>query len=296
MRITTSSIANSLVYNLQQVSKRIDTLQNQMASGKQVQTISDDPNAARSGMKLRTALTANQQYQKNVNDAEGWLETTDAALDQLGKVLARAKELAVNGGSDTLPVESRQALADEAAQLLGETVQIANTTYGDKHIFGGYQTKSAAFSLSGLTVTANNPGDTGEILNREIGVGVRLGVNIPGQTLADTKVFDALSNLANNLNVGNALVTGTTDLQAIDDATNAFLALRSELGAKANRVGAAKDQLLGAEVNINKLLESAENVDIVKATVDLTTASTARETALAVGARIIPKTLVDFLR
>lgn len=296
MRVTSSSVAGNLVYNLQQVTKRIDTLQTQLASGKQVQTVSDDPNQARSGMKLRTSLTANEQYQKNANDAEGWIQSTDMALDQLGRVLERAKVLAVNGGMDTLPVESRQALADEAKQLLGEAVQVGNATYGDKYIFAGFKTKSPAFTLTGLTVTPNNPSDGSEILNREISAGVRLSINVTGQALTDTKVFDALSNLANSLSSGQALETGTTRLQEIDDSINAILSLRSEIGAKANRVSAAKDALTGAEVNINKLLESAEDVDVTKAIVDLTVAETSRQTALAVGARIIPKTLVDFLR
>ncbi len=296
MRVTSSSIAGNLVYNLQQVTKRIDTLQTQLASGKQVQTVSDDPNQARAGMKLRTSLAANEQYQKNANDADGWLQSTDIALDQLGRVLERAKVLAVNGGMDTLPVESRQALADEAKQLLGEAVQVGNATFGDKFIFAGFKTKSPAFTQAGLTVTPNNPLDGAEALNREISAGVRLSINVTGQALTDTKVFDALSNLANSLASGNALETGTTRLQEIDDSINAILSLRSEIGAKANRVSAAQDALTGAEVNVNKLLESAEDVDVTKAIVDLTVAETSRQTALAVGARIIPKTLVDFLR
>src|SRR5690606_21549990 len=61
------------------------------------------------------------------------------------QVLERARELAERGANDTLDATSRRALADEANVLWEHLLQVANTAYKGRYLFGGAQTLQPPF-------------------------------------------------------------------------------------------------------------------------------------------------------
>ena len=299
MRVSTNSKANGLLINLQQTARRIEELQNQLATGKRFQVPSEDPNATRDSMELRTVGTEVEQYLKNANDGAGWLETTDIALDQLGSVFSNAKDLAIYGANDSLPAESKMALAQKGRQLIAQAVQIANSTHGSRYIFAGYSTGTKPYALNadGVTVTRAAPLDAGQDITRQVGDGEQVTINVTGDTLQGTSnIFDALKGLVQDLEAGNSSSLSTTRAAEIEAAGDHILEMRARVGAKVNRMEAVQDQLQGIQINFTSLLSKAEDADIPRALIDLKVAQSAYETALAVGARIIPPTLVDFLR
>ena len=70
-------------------------------SGKKITRPSDDPVVAVKGMGYRVELEKNQQYQRNMDQAHSWLDSTDEALNQVGTVLIRMKELIVQAANDS---------------------------------------------------------------------------------------------------------------------------------------------------------------------------------------------------
>ena len=75
------------------------------ASGKEISRPSDDPFATAQAMALRQSLSANQQHQRNVEDAIGWQDATEQALMDITDSIEKAKSLLVQGASDSLDAD-----------------------------------------------------------------------------------------------------------------------------------------------------------------------------------------------
>ena len=84
-----------------------------LSSGAAINKPSDDPVKITRIMGYATTLQQNEQYQRNLDAAESWINTTEDALAGMNDVLQRARELAISGADGTKPAEARQAIAME---------------------------------------------------------------------------------------------------------------------------------------------------------------------------------------
>jgi flagellar hook-associated protein 3 FlgL len=85
-------------------------------------------------------------------------------------------------------------------------------------------------------------------------------------------------------------------LDKLDNHLTHLLGVRAELGARMNRIELMEDRIDGQQVIAEKMLSDNEDVDLEKVITDLKTQESVHRAALAVGARVIQPTLVDFLR
>ena len=145
MRITNSMLTNNLLRNMYANLRGLESAQDRLSSQKEVRCPSDDPVSVVSSLALRSDLGEVEQFQRNISDAQAWFEVTEGALGNATDVLQRVRDLAVYGATDTIPQESRQALANEVRQLQEQLIQIANTTHGSRYIFGGTRTNEAPY-------------------------------------------------------------------------------------------------------------------------------------------------------
>jgi flagellin-like hook-associated protein FlgL len=82
----------------------------------------------------------------------------------------------------------------------------------------------------------------------------------------------------------------------IDDDLQNVLKVRSDLGARYNRIELTKNRLMGDDVTFTKLMSENEDVDIAQVIMNLTSEENVYKASLSAGARIIQPTLLDFLR
>ncbi len=97
-----------------------------LSSGKRVNTASDDPSSLGSISKIKSdVLSIGKAIQ---NGAEGKLitQTADSGLKEINNLLARVRELAVQGGSSTLTTADRTTLQVEVDAYLAEINTIAS--------------------------------------------------------------------------------------------------------------------------------------------------------------------------
>lgn len=288
MRITNSVMVNNMMKHLQNNIKKLDKYNEQLASGKQFQLPSEDPIGAVTSMGFNSLLKSNEQYLRNVDQAKNWLHNTESALNNAGKILQRARELAVYGANGSLSQVDMDAIAEEVAQLKDELIDVANTKFGDRYLFSGQKTDTPAFDENG-----NFTGDNNSI-NREIGPGITMQVNTDGQVVFEDAI-DALENLYTNLTNGNSAAISTNDISAIDDALNINIRNRAEIGAKVNRLDLTVNRLEDEKLHSQELLSKNEDVDIAEVITELKMQESVYRASLAVGARIMQPTLVDFL-
>lgn len=307
MRVTNKMVNNNLLLNLNRGMERLERINNQLGTKKKVNLPSDDPVKAGVIMRTNSSIRETEQFIRNLDAAASWLDATDVVLQDVMSVIHRARELAVAGASTHLDDSARKALADEVAQLHGNLLQLANSTHGGRYIFAGQHTDTQPFS--GGEVDEDSIGDVvflgGIVLSDEelsidfeIGAGVTMGVNVIDYDPKDgEKVFQPLFQALQKL-YGELKGQGNPDvpLGELDAALDNVLSKVSEVGGKQNRVQLANARLGDLRLNLTKILSEEQDLDYAEAIMELKMEEFAYRTALAVGARIIQPSLVDFLR
>ena len=141
-RITNSMLVKNYMTNTNRNLNNMQTLQNQLSSGKSITRPSDNPYKASRAMQLYTEIDANKQYNENIKDVSNWLDTTDTALDQMNNVLSRMRELMVTAGNGAYGPDEKKAIQDEIKELQNQICQIMNTNFDGAYIFGGTKSTS----------------------------------------------------------------------------------------------------------------------------------------------------------
>lgn len=295
MRITNGMQSNSMLRSLQGSNERSMKLQEQLSTGRKINRPSDDPIGVSRSLKLNRDLAENGQYKKNAQDALARLDATDTALDGAGNILQRLQEITIYGANDSLPQASKDALAAEVDELLGQLVEVANTNFGGVYIFSGELVTTSPYTSGGSPVSVTYHGNDGKI-KFELAPSVTDNVNYTGQ-----EVFGANEDLFNHvIALSDQLRNGTSgDLQPIiqqlsDDMDN-ILNYRSTIGAKYNKLELTLNRLDTANITITQQIADNDDADIAYATMQLKLEENVYRSALAVGARVIPPSLVDFL-
>jgi flagellar hook-associated protein 3 FlgL len=296
MRITNRMLVDNLLKNLTGNLERMSVYQEQLATGKQFSAPSDNPIGVARSLSLRAVLKDQEQYVKNTDDALAWLDTTDLALSNATGILQKARELAVSGANDTMTQEARDDLAIEVQELLEETINIGNSSYGGRYIFGGYMTTAQPFIAVGSpTTSVTYNGDAGNIAY-EIDRGINVSVNIPGSDVFEgaQNIFQSLIDLRDDLQAGN-ISNVSSDIGKFDAAMDQVLNQRATVGARMNRLEVSKDRISESTVRLTELLSQTEDVDMAEAILKLKSEENVYQSALAVGTRIIQPSLLDFL-
>jgi len=171
MRITNFMLVNDLRRNLNNNLERMDEYQRQLSTGRKINKPSDDPAGIVKSLRLRTSLVEGEQYLSNIKEAANFMQTTDAALNDINEVMQKIRELTNKAATGTNDPDSNRAIAKEVAELNNQLMMIANSTYGSKYIFSGTNVTEAPYQ-DGKWVGNN------DYLNMEIGAGVKIPANL----------------------------------------------------------------------------------------------------------------------
>jgi flagellar hook-associated protein 3 FlgL len=305
-RITSSMTTRSVLADLNRVAAQQDATRRQLSSGKAINKPSDDPYGAARAMSLRTDLSAVKQHQRNVDEAQSWMSVTSTTLSSITDLAQKARELTVQGATDTLPQTSRDAIADQIDQLIAGMKQEANATYDGRYVLGGSRTNTAPYDAT-LTKTdpsvATNDAYSGDAASqlREIGPGVTLAVNVHGDEVlggvpgSTGNLLGVLRDVATHLRSGDTAALGNGDIKAVSDQIDNLLAVQARVGAGMNRLDTASSRLAQIEESTTSMFSNTEDADMAKTITDFSTQQAVYQSALNAGARIVQTSLLDFL-
>ncbi|WP_045215302.1 flagellar hook-associated protein FlgL [Desulfonatronovibrio magnus] len=154
MRVSQSMLFNNFVTNMNKSSYQLMQLNMQASSQKRVNKPSDDAIGMSRILSYRDSIKALEQYKSNIDTAKGWLGLADETLMQANNVLIRSKEIAEQASTGTLNADQREILSYEARQLMDQMVNLSNTRYEGKSIFGGHKVDGPAFEHA-MTLSSN---------------------------------------------------------------------------------------------------------------------------------------------
>lgn len=372
MRITKTMMLSNMYYNLNKLQVKLSRHQMQIASNQRLLAPSDDPIGTSHALLSRTALAKNEQFQRNVELAANLVAVTDDSVNQLHSLLSDVEVLATKGCSGTYGEDERHSLATEVGEYLDSILQLSQTKFGGKYIFGGQQTKTAPFTAeteitqenftaqadtavelanvhiqrgsvrvttpdgttifeegtdftvdyengtlkmlsSGLmTDTAGysidyqtdsiskvavNPNGIHGSINYQIGEGIKMQINVPGDKIFTNEVdiFNLLIDLKNKLERDDT--KGVRALKdEIEKAANNAATINGEVGAKTNRLELTSNFLEHENLKLQDYKASEEELDIAEAMIKLQSYNMAYQAALTTSTEIMKGGLINFVK
>jgi flagellar hook-associated protein 3 FlgL len=165
-------------------------------------------------------------------------------------------------------------------------------------LFAGTSGAATAFVPDSTSLTGYSYQGNGGVNTAAVGDNLQLDINVPGDqvfTNANGNVLGSLSQLI------SALGTGTTgDIGAAVTAVRSALSNVSQqrvlYAGVVNQINAQEGYLSQETVSLTSQQQSLTGVDITEAISNLTQAQIAHSTLLAATAKVLPTSLLDYLK
>ncbi|MBV9880275.1 MAG: flagellar hook-associated protein FlgL [Gemmatirosa sp.] len=306
MRITNAQVTRDTIARLTVNSSRLAEAQDRVSTGLKVQKMSDDPTAASAIMQASSGMRAIEQFRTNVAGVGSALDAEDNALDQVGSLITRAKELAVSQSGANASAQTRQAAAQEVKALLAQAVQIGNTRIGDAYLFGGANSPSTApFDVNQSNVVPRYVSIVAPAVTPQLPQGMRSVEIAAGQTMqgahdgdavfVQTGVLQSLHDLYTALNT-NDMPGITTAMPELDTAFDTVQSLVGDVGARRNQVDTVDASLDAFESNLKTLKSGLAEVDMEEAITEMVAKQTAYQAAMLASSKVMGLSLTEYLR
>lgn len=295
-RITLVGLNASVLANNQKTLARLATYQEQLATGKKLNRISDDVVAARQSLRYRADENASGKYLNNIDKSLAYMGATDTALNEVTQLFDQVKAIAVQGANGSQDAASRYALSQSVDSFLTRMTDVANTVHDGRFIFGGTATtadKPFALSEDGTRVDYAGNLDAFQV---EVGPNSTVEVNQDGYTLfkKQVDVFDAMIQLRDALRDNDPTKVAEL-IDTVDTAQRHANDLQGSMGGKIQRLELSRTQLESSRIYQKELISQAEDADFTEVISQMQLTQVALEAGLQSAARTITPSLLDFL-
>jgi flagellar hook-associated protein 3 FlgL len=242
----------------------------QIATGRRIVSPSDDPVGTTQIFPLNEVIEKTRQFLKNSDAAESRLSLEEKNLSSVSDILIRVNELAVQGNSDTINAQGRNAIAQELRQHLQALMGVANTKdVNGEYLFAGHAVTTQPF-VEATAGTFPYQGDSGQ---RSVQIGesrlVAVGdpgddvfMNVPFSGGGNQSIFETIDALATDFEANTASPNATTDIKsALDNVST----VRAKIGARLNALDTQKEVSEELILQSEKTLSSIQDLDYAEA-------------------------------
>jgi len=159
-RISTAGAFSSALQGILDRNAALVKTQNQIATGKRINSPADDPSGAVRALDLDRALAEANQFSRNSDAATNRLSFEEQTLSDITTLLQNVRDTAVQGANATVDAGSRAALAQQVQSRLDDLLSIANRKDANgEYLFSGYKTLTQPFNQG--TTGVQYAGDQG---------------------------------------------------------------------------------------------------------------------------------------
>ena len=324
MRITNSSMIRSHMYDTQNNLTNMSKINQQISTGKVINTVSDDPHKAIRIMNMNNEIKYTEKYNSNIDETVGWMNTTDGALESTGNLLNEIKETILKVGNGTYSQNEMKSLNADINEKIKQLADTLNSTYGGKYLFGGSSVDDAPITVIEnpdgtvkLEFSKDKNGQTipnTDDLKADISSGINIDYNISVGEILNIK--DGNGNTVNLLDEINNLSTLMNDIANGDEQTAAkaketllndtkgkidtlfdhVVNERTSLGVRVSTAEKIKELNDEDILNIQDVLSKTQDTDVVEKFIELKSAEMIYQASIQVGAKLIQPTILDYIR
>lgn len=218
-----------------------------LASGARINRAADDAAGLAISEKMRASLRSLKQDTRNANDGISMIQTAEGAMNEVGNILVRFRELSVQASSDTIGDTERGFIDKEVHQLRAEIDRVTSATeYNGRKLLDGQ------------------------------GGPIEIQVGLHNVAENDRFVFDTQKTSITSGKLGlESITVGTREsaqenLGKVDNAMKVLLENRAELGALQNRLQSTIANIAVYDENLSGARSRIADVDMASETAEMT--------------------------
>ena len=253
LALTTNNPALNAAASVSSVNRDIEKSIARLSSGKRINSASDDAAGVAISSRLTAEVRGTNQAIRNALDAQALIDTAEGAHVEVENLLQRARELLIQGVSDTNSANDRANLSKEISAVFDQIERIKGaTSWAGQNLFDGADGTEDGYKYNDYSFhvgSATGPFNQISVRIYEIGN----DTEIAGLRILST---DIKTNF-------------TTLLTAADDALSASASSRSELGAVSNRLNHTVNNLTNMSTNLSAARGGIEDADFALETTEL---------------------------
>ena len=266
LSLHTNAASLSAQNSISQTQKSLSTSMTRLSTGYRINSAMDDAAGLQIATRLKAQSSGMAVAMRNTQNSISMLQTAEGALNEVGNILVRMKDLATQAADGSSSTEDQTAMQGEFDQLTSELSNImANTKFG-----GSALLQNATTSKLGATagVTFQIGADSAEKM---------VGNFATELTAAHTNIIAAATQYSGS--AGTAAATAGTEINAtnangtigkLSTAINSVSALRSKLGAVANRLDHVYNNLSNVSTNTANATGRIMDVDFATESSNMT--------------------------
>jgi flagellar hook-associated protein 3 FlgL len=149
MRVSTFENFSTSATQMDNLQSQINTLYQEISSGQDLTTPSDNPTGAAQAVQLSATSAALSQYETNQTSAQSSLQIEDQTLSSVNTTLNSIYSLVMEAGNGVLTDSNRTAIATQMQGDLQQLVTLSNTTDGaGNYIFAGFKAGTQPFTTN----------------------------------------------------------------------------------------------------------------------------------------------------
>ncbi|MBW1914334.1 MAG: flagellar hook-associated protein FlgL [Deltaproteobacteria bacterium] len=298
MRVANKTLYDGIVRNLDKVSREMLDAQKVVSSGKNINSLSDDPVGLVTVLGLRASISNIEQLDKNISLGQSWLMTCESALGQINNIMSAAKERCVQFSNASVSVADRANAASIVDGYLEQIITLANTQIGGRYVFSGTNTDIMPYELNNAETQVDYYGTRtpfsikiGSDTNMAVG---RDGQGIFGENQDNDNIFKTFIDLKTSLQTNDISgIAGTLD--KLESQMGTLNSNVSDISAKNLSLNTKKSIIQGLELSYIGRKSEIEDADLAEAIMNLSAKELAYNAALSASAKIMQRSLVDFL-
>ena len=236
-RVSNLMRGNRLSSVLARTQSNLDSVQNELSTGRRLNKVSDDVGDGSVAQSVRKLLEKRVAYGDNLSAANNQLSEVDTNLGDVSDLMRQAQTLAsANVGSDTTPA-SRDAAAAQIDSIYDQILSLSNTESNGVYLYAGDRSTSAPFveQNGGVKWVGSST-----VLSNQYDEAAQLDFMVDGAS-----VFGAVSGRVQGATDLAPSVDATTRLADLDGATNA--GVRKGIVAISNGAATANVDLADAD-------------------------------------------------
>ncbi|OWY37497.1 flagellar hook-associated protein 3 [Xenophilus sp. AP218F] len=307
MRISTSTIFQNGINNIQGLTSSLQTLNMQIDTQKRVVTPADDPVASARIESLTVSSNQNQQFLDNSKAVTTWLSLSETAVKSATDLMGAMKSLAIQAGNGSYDTPQLQALQKQLGEAITELAGYANATDGNgNYLFSGNKVDTAPFTvnLSSNPPTTTYNGDTSQ-RSVQVSSSANMVISDPGSAVfgqpggSPTAAFDALTGLysllGQNPKPANFAAQLNTSINAITAASTQMSTATASIGSR----GAANDNMQSMasslKLQYSTSVGNLQDLDMAQAISDFTLTQTSLKYSQLTYSQVTKLSLFNYL-
>ncbi|PLX84369.1 MAG: flagellin FliC [Desulfuromonas sp.] len=256
MTINTNISSLNAQSNLSNTQNSLSKSMERLSSGLRINSASDDAAGLNIADRMTAQIRGMDQASRNANDGISLAQTAEGGMSEIGDMLQRMRELAVQGANETNDADDAAAIQTEMDELTSEIDRIAGAT-----------------SFNGKT-----------LLDGALDVDFQVGAN----ATADDKINFTITQdfTAAGLGVDAVAVTDNaaaqTSITALDDAIKDVDTARSSVGSTVNRLDHTIKNLSSQSNNLSAARSRIQDTDIANESAKMTRSNVLQQAGVSI--------------